>query len=573
MILNRNANSRFSQLPSVDIQRSKFDRPSTLKTTFNAGELIPIYCDEVLPGDTHSVDVASLVRMSTPIFPVMDNAYLDTYFFFVPNRILWEHWKEFNGENTESYWTAQTEYVVPQLRAPALGWDKGSLADYFGLPTLIGGFSVSQLPFRAYVAIWNEWFRDQNTMQPAYNVKNDSTLIGKTRESADAVSIDYNSALYGGKPLPVSKFHDYFTSTLPAPQKGPAVSLPLFDSDVIPVTTNNAVNIDTTEYPTLRFGASVSNSENDGVPVGLLSTLAVSSAENGKYAAYANLTDSTGVSSVNDVMAVTPSNLALDVNSIAAATINQLRQAFQIQKLYERDARGGTRYREILLSHFGVVSPDARQQVPEYLGGKRVPINVDQVLQTSSTDSVSPQGNTAAFSLTTDVNSAFSKSFTEHGLLIGLACVRTDHTYQQGIERMWSRKRRFDYYWPALAHIGEQAVLKKEIYCTGTAFDDEAFGYQEAWADYRYKPSRVCGAFRSNVVGSLDAWHYADYFDQDPETFVLQADFIKETSVNVNRTLAVQSDLEDQFICDFAFRNTCVRPMPLYSVPGLIDHY
>lgn len=567
----RNINSRFSQAPmNLDLPRSRFDRSQDHKTTMNAGLCVPVFVDEVLPGDTFDMRVNYVCRMSTPIFPVMDNAYLETFFFFVPSRLIWDHWKEFNGENNSSYWTQPTEYNVPQITFPEGGFVKGSVADYMGLPTNVGiaseGSSISALPFRAYVKCWSDWFRDQNVMQPAWLPTDDSDRAG-----ASSLDNARTSAVLGGACLPISKYHDYFTSALPAPQKGPGVSV---DGNVsvgqVPVYAANILNSESLTTNPLKFRSldgTFPVDQPNGFAVGVVPY-------DDRY--YEDSVMLNGGSFSGSAGAVSPANLitAGSTNASVSLLVNDIRLAFQIQKIYENDARGGTRYIELLKSHFGVDSPDGRLRRSEYLGGTRQPININQVAQTSSTNDVSPLGNVAAYSLTNGSNDCFIKSFTEHGFIVGIAAIRTDHTYQQGINQMWSRKRRFDFYWPALANIGEQAILKKEILFTSSPTDDEAFGYQEAWSSYRYKPSIVSGAFRSNVSGSLDSWHYADYFNsEDAATFVISEEFVSETSVNVDRTLAVQSTLEDQFIVDFYFDNKVTRVMPLYSIPGLIDHH
>ena len=546
--MNRNSENRFAENPQVGVSRSRFQRNSDNKTTFNTGDLIPIYLDEVLPGDTHQIDLACVMRMATPIFPVMDNAFCDFYFFFVPNRLLWEHWKEFMGENKATAWTPKTEYSVPQVTAPTGGWAEGTLADYLGLPTKVEGISVSALPGRAYGLIYNEWFRNQNVTQPTLVEVTDATTTGKNDGSATN-----DSAITLAKPLKAAKVFDYYTGALPEPQKGEPITIPMtgnapikpFESDL------KTLNVDDIYFKKLDDSSIPHPYPKSGIQYeqGI-----------GTYKIKGSSQESGSFSTEHYLMA--------DLSGVTAATINQLRQAFQIQKLLEKDARGGTRYREVLREHFGVVSPDARMQIPEYLGGYRLPINVSQVIQTSSTDNTSPQGNAAALSVTTMNKSMFTKSFTEHGYIMGLAVVRTDQTYQQGIERMWSRKGRYDYYWPVLANIGEQAILNKEIYAQGNTEDEEAFGYQEAWADYRYKPSKVTGLFRSNAQQSLDAWHYAQDYDALP---TLSTAWMEQGEAEMKRTLAVQS--QPDFIADFYFMNKTTRCMPVYSIPGLIDHH
>lgn len=543
--MNRNSENRFAENPQVGVSRARFQRNSDNKTTFNAGDLIPIYLDEVLPGDTHQIDVACVIRMATPIFPVMDNAFCDFYFFFVPNRLLWKHWKEFMGENKETAWTPKTEYSVPQVEAPAGGWEEGTLADYLGLPTKVANISVSALPGRAYGLIYNEWFRNQNVTQPTLVEVTDATTTGKNDGSATN-----DSAITLAKPLKAAKVFDYYTGALPEPQKGEPISIPLNGSAKLRVYKDEELKnvIDGTGAKWKDIWTW--NDEPSGT----------SETKNGTQITITQVGSGIGLEKDGWV--------GTDLSSVSAATINQLRQAFQIQKLLEKDARGGTRYREVLREHFGVISPDSRMQIPEYLGGYRLPINVSQVIQTSSTDSTSPQGNTAALSVTTMNKSMFTKSFTEHGFIMGLAVVRTDQTYQQGIERMWSRKGRYDYYWPVLANIGEQAILNKEIYAQGNATDEEAFGYQEAWADYRYKPSKVTGLFRSNATQSLDSWHYAQDYDKLP---TLSTAWMEQNDTEMKRTLAQQS--QPDFIADFYFMNKTTRCMPVYSIPGLIDHH
>lgn len=557
--MNRNVESRFSLAPSLGISRSRFDRPCSIKTSFNIGDVVPFFVDEVLPGDTFNIKTSKVVRLQTLLTPVMDNIYLDTYFYFVPNRLVWEHWKEFNGENTQSAWLPSVEYNVPQVTAPSGGWNVGTIADYMGIPTGVSGLSVNALPFRAYALIMNEWFRDQNLTDPLSIPVNDSTVQGSNGGSY------ITDVAKGGKPFVAAKFHDYFTSCLPAPQKGPDVTIPVGTNASYPVYTLATAVPNPTDYAltgkTLQNNETVygvSGSLQSGGPTGNLSV--------DTRAAFKN----TAAESTYGYP-FTPTNLwAMQVDP-TAATINQLRLAFQIQKFYEKDSRSGTRYIEILKSHFGVSSPDSRLQRPEYLGGNRLPININQVLQQSGTVSGStPQGTPVGQSLTTDVHADFIKSFTEHGFVIGLMVARYDHTYQQGLERFWSRKERLDYYWPVFANIGEQAVLNKEIMAQGNDTDNGVFGYQEAWADYRYKPNRVTGEMRSAYEKSLDVWHLGDDYNTLPR---LSDSWIREDKTNVDRVLTVSSQVSNQLFADIYIQNRTTRPMPMYSIPGLIDHH
>lgn len=544
--MSRNVNSFFSENPAnIDISRSKFLRNQNVKTSFNAGDVIPFYIDEVLPGDTHSVDTSKVVRMTTLISPIMDNIYLDTYFFFVPDRLVWKHWKQFMGENTESAWIPETSYTIPQVKAPTGGWSTGTIADYMGIPVNVEGISVSALPFRAYAMVMNEWFRDENLTDPVYFPDDDADITGSNGDN-------YISDIYkGGKPFKAAKYHDYFTSALPAPQKGPDVPLPL---------GNRA--------PVIQ-GSEIAYSVPGATPSGTTVKLNTGASIDTNHLAV-NLWKSTGASIPSYTRMVYESGLVADLTQATGTSINQLRQAFQVQRLYEKDARGGTRYTEIIKSHFGVSSPDARLQRPEYLGGSRVPVNIHQVVQNSSTNDKSPQGHTAAYSLTIDNHSDFTKSFTEHGFILGLMVARYDHTYQQGIERFWKRTVREDFYFPVFANLGEQAIKNGEIYAQGNSKDDEVFGYQEAWAEYRYKPNRISGEMRSTAPAPLDLWHLGDKYTTLPS---LSDKWIREDKSNIDRCLAVSSSVSNQFVADIFVKNSSVRPMPLYSIPGLIDHH
>lgn len=555
--MNRNTESHFSLSPHVDISRSRFDRSASLKTSFNAGDVVPFFLEEVLPGDTFSVDTSKVVRMQTLLTPMMDNVYLDTYYFFVPNRLVWDHWKEFCGENTESAWIPQTEYTMPQITSPAgQGWSVGTLADYFGIPTGVAGLSVSALPFRAYALIMNEWFRDQNLQDPLVVPTDDSTVAGVNTGTF------VTDVAKGGKPFIAAKYHDYFTSALPSPQKGPDVTIPAATSGQYPV-----VGLEATHDPG-GFGmfgrASLYSGGSSYIKDGTFGTSA------GQIKVFD--TSDTPISSTGSApIGFEPTNLWAQSSGGIGATINQLRLAFQIQKFYEQQARGGSRYTEVVRSFFGVTSPDARLQRPEYLGGNRVPINVNQIVQQSGTESSgTPQGTVVGQSLTTDKHSDFTKSFTEHGLIIGVMVARYDHTYQQGLNRLWSRKDKFDFYWPVFANIGEQAIKNKEIFAQGTDKDNEVFGYQEAWAEYRYKPNMVTGEMRSAYAQSLDVWHLADDYSTLPS---LSDSWIREDKANIDRVLAVTSAVSNQFFADIYVKNYCTRPMPMYSVPGLIDHH
>lgn len=544
----------FSEVPDIEKPRSRFDRSKRIQTTLDAGLLIPIYWDEVYPGDSITMDFSHVTRMLTPIAPVMDNCWLDVFAFYVPRRLTWEHWKEFNGENTTGPWTPQINYEIPQIKAPSGGWDVGSLADYMGLPPGIE-CEEDATPFRAYALIWNEWFRDENLKDPCYISMGDATITGVNK----GVGYDYvTDTEKGAFPLPVAKAHDYFTSALPAPQRGPSVQLPLGKEAYVRFGDNEAITPGSTNTALLKANAIIGMDAqlgNEGIVLPFKD-------------------DGTDLRTSFDTNK--GNRLIADLSTATAATITELRNAFAVQRYLESMARGGGRYTEVIRNIFGVTSPDARQQRPEYLGGHRFPINIDQVLQTSSTDVVSPQGNTAAYSVTVNAENLLTYSATEHGMIFVLCAIRQAHSYAQGIEKKWSRKKLTDFYVPQFSHLSEQPILCKELYAQGenvtdaegNVIDDKVFGYQEAWSELRYSPAQVTGYMRPQVNQSLAIWNYADHYTQLP---YLSGEWIDETKANIQRTLAVQTG--PQFKMDVYMKSYWTRVLPKNSTPGLLDHF
>ena len=535
--------------------RTRFNRDQTILTTFDSGKLIPFYVDEVLPGDTFNVDTAAIVRMSTPKYPVMDDAFIDFYYFYCPNRILWDNFKQFMGEVEQTPWMPKKDYKVPMILVNGKKENpepyEGSILDYMGVPTLIENvFKVNALPIRAYVKIWNEFFRDENVDNAAIIRTDDSNInYQDDKENESDIDAILKKAIGGGRCLPVNKFHDYFTSCLPYPQRGPTVALPMEGNAPVGMYKN----LELTEYGTAGGKNSIYFNQKalDSYIPGITNN------QSGDRISQV-VGSSSATTHVGDV-----AYLGADLSATTAATINDLRKAVAVQQYYEALARGGSRYREQVQALWNVTISDKTMQIPEYLGGGRYHININQIVQTAENDK-SPLGETGAMSVTPINESSFTKSFEEHGFVIGVCCVRHNRSYQQGLERFWSREDRLDYYVPQFANLGEQPVKKKEIMLTGTTADEETFGYQEAWADYRMKPNRVSGLMRSNATGTLDFWHYADKYSAVP---TLSQGWMQEGKTEIARTLVVQD--EPQFFGAIRVANKTTRRMPLYSVPGL----
>lgn len=557
--MNRNNERHFNQIPEMKASRTRFNRDQTILTTFDSGKLIPFYVDEVLPGDTFSIDTSAIIRMTTPKYPVMDDAFIDFYYFYCPNRILWGDFKKFMGEAEETPWMPTKTYTMPVIEISGSEEDpkprEGSILDYMGVPTKIKNkFTVNALPVRAYVKIWNEYFRDENVDNPAtYRDTQQKEFYDDT--NANTIEGNLERAITGGRCLPVNKFHDYFTSCLPYPQRGPEVTLPLEGNAPVRLGDPNGTYINTAGPIEMVLGAT-SSSNKAGSLIYSNATGASGERKAMLYSGTEKTSNETGAGGW----------MFADLTSVTAATINDLRKAVAVQQYYEALARGGSRYREQVKALWDVVISDKTAQVPEYLGGGRYHVNINQIVQTSGqqANADTPIGETGAMSVTPINESSFTKSFEEHGFVIGVCCVRHNHSYQQGLERFWSRRDRLDYYVPQFANLGEQPVRKKEIMLTGTYTDEQVFGYQEAWSDYRMKPNRVSGKMRSNATDTLDFWHYADNYETVP---TLSQEWMAEGKTEIARTLIVQD--EPQFFGAIRVANKTTRRMPLYSVPGL----
>lgn len=552
--MNRNNERHFNQIPEMKASRTRFNRDQTILTTFDSGKLIPFYVDEVLPGDTFNVNTTAIIRMTTPKYPVFDDAFIDFYYFYCPNRILWDNFKQFMGEAESTPWMPAKNYKVPEIvikgsKEEGLPREE-SILDYMGVPTKVkNNFKINALPIRAYVKIWNEYFRDENVDNPAVIKTDDADIVYVDRSATIEQMLE--DAVTGGRCLPVNKFHDYFTSSLPFAQRGPEVSLSMNGNAAIKLGDNNGLpvlGLETGRGPEMTVGVN-----NKNTPGSLIYT-------GNDYKKKMQFTGE------KDGEIGGGGYLYADLSTVTAQTINDLRKAVAVQQYYEALARGGSRYREQVQAMWDVVISDKTVQVPEYLGGGRYHVNMNQIVQTSGqqTANDTPIGETGAMSVTPINESSFTKSFEEHGFVIGVCCVRHNHSYQQGLERFWSRKDRLDYYVPQFANLGEQPIKKKEIMLTGTGTDEETFGYQEAWADYRMKPNRVSGKMRSNATGTLDFWHYADNYTEVPK---LSQGWMKEGKNEIARTLIVQN--EPQFFGAIRVANKTTRRMPLYSVPGL----
>lgn len=569
---------RFSDAPAMYMKRTKFDRSHVYKTTFDSGKLIPVFVDEVLPGDTTHMSVNYFARLATPIKPIMDNIYLDWFFFFVPNRLVWEHWQNFCFEQEDP--DDKTDYVIPTVVSTGNSQNAyvGSLWDYFGLPvnTSSNLSGISALPFRGVYLIYNEWFRDENLQKSVKIQKGDTNEVLNSTRASEQPSWVFTSGtdiVPGLACPPRGKRHDYFTSALPWTQKGPGVSVGLAGTaSIVDPSPDSGFLLHSTSNQLAAVAAYGGDASSSG---GYRTAEGNGSISFGRPGSdYSSIGGFAGNYSAPITMSAQSASTYLgndsyvDLDTSSIFTINSLRTAFQMQKFYERLARGGSRYTEVLRSFFGVVSPDARLQRPEFLGSFTKMVNVNPIAQTSATDSTSPQGNLSAYGVTAAKFHGFTKSFVEHGYIFGFVCARADLTYQQGVNKMWLRSTVYDFYWPTFAHLGEQAIELREIYAQGTEADFKVFGYQERYAEYRYKPSQITGKFRSSVVsGSLDKWHLSQFFENAP---TLNEEFIVENPP-IDRIIAVTD--EPEFLLDVGFRYTTVRPMPMFGTPGLVDHF